>query len=77
MLKKSMADRKMLKGKVAIVTGGLGGIGEPKPLGILFWVIATIGAAELGVLGNIPFMRLVKPGERTEINCLCPLKRLY
>ena len=36
MLKKSMADREMLKGKVAIVTGGRGGIGQAKPFGILF-----------------------------------------
>ncbi len=33
----------------------------------MFWVLAAIGAAGLDVLGNIPFMRLVKPKERTEM----------
>ena len=45
----------------------VGLIGEPKPIGLAFWVLAAIGAAGLDVLGNIPFMRLVKPRERTEM----------
>ncbi len=49
----------------SIFTVGL--IGEPKPFGLIFWVLAAIGAAGLDVLGNIPFMRLVKPRERTEM----------
>ena len=49
----------------SIIAVGL--IGEPKPIGLLFWVLAAAGAAGLDVLGNIPFMRLVKPRERTEM----------
>jgi ACDE family multidrug resistance protein len=45
----------------------VGVIGEAKPYGIVFWVLAAIGAAGLDVLGNIPFMRMVKPRERTEM----------
>jgi MFS family permease len=50
---------------VSIIAVGL--IGEPRPRGLVFWILATIGAAGLDVLGNIPFMRLVKPRERTEM----------
>ena len=45
----------------------VGLIGEAKPWGLIFWVLAAVGAAGLDVLGNIPFMRLVKPRERTEM----------
>lgn len=43
----------------------LGSLGEPRSIGILFWLIAAVGGATLDVLGNIPFMRLVKPRQRT------------
>ena len=49
----------------SIIAVGL--TGEPRPMGLVFWLIATLGAAGLDVLGNIPFMRLVKPRERTEM----------
>lgn len=42
-------------------------IGEAQPIGLVFWVIAAIGAVMLDVLGNIPFMRMVKARERTEM----------
>ena len=45
-------------------------IGEAKPIGLLFWVLASIGGAVVDVLGNIPFMRLVKPRERTEMTMI-------
>ncbi len=43
---------------------GLGLLGEPRGLGIAFWIVAAIGASWIDVVGNIPFMRLVKPRER-------------
>lgn len=43
---------------------GLGSLGEPRPLGVAFWVFAAVGATWIDVVGNIPFMRLVKPRER-------------
>ena len=46
------------------------GVGEPKPIGLLFWVLASFGGAVVDVLGNIPFMRLVKPRERTEMTMI-------
>lgn len=49
----------------SIIAVGL--IGEPRPFGLLFWILAATGASGLDVLGNIPFMRLVKPSERTEM----------
>ncbi len=45
-------------------------IGEPKPLGLIFWVSAALGGVTLDVLGNIPFMRMVKPRERTEMTMI-------
>jgi MFS family permease len=45
-------------------------IGEPKPIGLIFWVSAALGGVTLDVLGNIPFMRMVKPRERTEMTMI-------
>lgn len=45
-------------------------IGEPKPIGLVFWVSAALGGVTLDVLGNIPFMRMVKPRERTEMTMI-------
>ena len=45
-------------------------IGEPKPMGLIFWVSAALGGVTLDVLGNIPFMRMVKPRERTEMTMI-------
>lgn len=42
----------------------LGLVGAPRPLGIVFWVTGAVGGVLLDVLGNIPFMRSVKPHER-------------
>jgi ACDE family multidrug resistance protein len=57
-----------------IITGcalaGLYFIGEPQALGIVFWIIAAVGGVMLDVLGNIPFMRMVKPRERTEMTMI-------
>ncbi len=57
-----------------ILTGGsilmLYFTGEPKPIGLLFWVTAAVGGATIDVLGNIPFMRMVKPRERTEMTMI-------
>lgn len=43
---------------------GLAVIGEAQPVGIAFWLIGAVGGGIVDVLGNIPFMRLVKPRER-------------
>ena len=43
----------------------LGVTGEAKPIGLLFFAVGAIGAATIDVLGNIPFMRMVKPRERS------------
>ena len=45
-------------------------IGEPQPVGLLFWVSAALGGVVVDVLGNIPFMRMVKPRERTEMTMI-------
>ena len=39
-------------------------LGDPRPLGIAFWFGAAMGGAAIDVVGNIPFMRTVKPRER-------------
>ncbi|NNC79402.1 MAG: MFS transporter [Acidimicrobiales bacterium] len=43
----------------------LGALGEPRKIGVAFWMLAASGGVCLDVLGNIPFMRTVKPRERT------------
>ena len=43
---------------------------EARPIGLLFWILAAMGGAMLDVLGNIPFMRMVKPRERTEMTMI-------
>lgn len=57
-----------------LLTGGsilmLHVIGAPKPSGLLFWMTAALGGVSLDVLGNIPFMRMVKPRERTEMTMI-------
>jgi MFS family permease len=60
---------------IALVLAGssmlmLYAIGEPKPIGLVFWVSAALGGVTLDVLGNIPFMRMVKPRERTEMTMI-------
>ena len=42
----------------------LAGLGAPRPAGIIFWLTAALGASGIDVVGNIPFMRMVKPRER-------------
>lgn len=44
--------------------------GAPKPVGLVYWILASIGASVLDVVGNIPFMRLVKPYERSEMTMI-------
>ena len=39
-------------------------IGDAHPVGIVFWMTGAVGGGVIDVLGNIPFMRLVKPRER-------------
>lgn len=46
---------------------GLGLLGDSQKLGLLFWWTGAWGASMVDVLGNIPFMRTVKPYERTEM----------
>ncbi|MCB0019212.1 MAG: MFS transporter [Anaerolineales bacterium] len=60
--------RQVLMGCSVLVGGSLlalGLLGESQPLGILFWFVGSLGAATMDVLSNIPFMRLVRPRERT------------
>lgn len=45
----------------------LGLIGSPKPIGLVFWIIAALFAFCLDVVANVPFMRLVKERERADM----------
>ena len=49
---------------------GLFFLGDPQPLGLLFWSLAALGCVMLDVLGNIPFMRMVKSRERIEMTMI-------
>ena len=39
-------------------------VGDPEPIGLVFWLLGAVGGGIIDVLGNIPFMRLVRPRER-------------
>jgi ACDE family multidrug resistance protein len=43
---------------------GLAAIGDARILGLPVWLATAVGAIMLDVLGNIPFLRMVKPRER-------------
>ena len=45
----------------------IGILPEPTLLGILFLLIATLGMDMLDIIGNLPFMRMVNPKQRTEM----------
>lgn len=49
---------------------GLFLIGEARPVGIIFWLTGALGGGVIDVVGNIPFMRLVKPRERTAMTAV-------
>jgi ACDE family multidrug resistance protein len=53
----------------------LGLIRDPRPIGIVPWMIVSLGGAMLDVLGNIPFMRLVRPRERPEMTSVLTVGR--
>jgi MFS family permease len=57
----------LISGTCAVI---LFNIGEPAPVGLVVWIFAAIGGVMLDVLGNIPFMRMVKPRERTEMTMI-------
>lgn len=43
---------------------GLAVLQDARPVGVVFWMLGAVGGSAIDVLGNIPFMRLVKPRER-------------
>ncbi len=49
---------------IAIGLGTLAIIGDAHPIGLAAWGFAAVGGASLDVVGNIPFMRMVRPRER-------------
>ncbi len=51
-------------GLIAVSLIVLGMIGDAQQIGVAFWITGAWGASWLDVLGNIPFMRTVKPRER-------------
>ena len=62
--------RRLIVGAMVVVAANmtaLAFVGSPKPYGIAFWIGGAIGGAALDVVGNIPFMRLVKPRQRTSM----------
>ncbi len=52
-------------GVIAASMATLAALGDARPIGLVFWLLGAWGASWLDVVGNIPFMRSVKPRERT------------
>jgi ACDE family multidrug resistance protein len=50
---------------MAVSMLALAGLDRPRPFGVVFWLLGALGGAVLDLLGNIPFMKMVKPRERT------------
>jgi ACDE family multidrug resistance protein len=50
---------------MAVSMLALASLDRPRPIGVVFWLLGALGGAALDLLGNIPFMRMVKPRERT------------
>jgi ACDE family multidrug resistance protein len=50
-----------------ISLGIIGLLPKPALIGIIFLVIATLGMDMLDIIGNLPFMRMVNPKQRTEM----------
>ena len=50
---------------IAVSMTALAALGDAEPVGLVFWITGAWGASWLDVVGNIPFMRTVKPRERT------------
>lgn len=60
--------RTTIMGGFALMTLGLVGltaVGEAANAGIACWLVAAVGGGVIDVLGNIPFIRLVKPRDRS------------
>lgn len=60
--------RAVIIGSFGLIAGcmlGLTALRTARPIGVAFWLGGAVGGAALDVLGNIPFMRTVKPRERT------------
>jgi MFS transporter, ACDE family, multidrug resistance protein len=59
----------VIRGFMAITLGmaGLAILGDAQPIGLVAWAVAAVGGAALDVVGNIPFMRSVRPRERVEM----------
>lgn len=65
--------RRVIIGALCIVAANMTGlalVGSPEPYGIAFWIGGAIGGAALDVVGNIPFMRLVKTRQRTAMTAV-------
>jgi len=63
----SSGTRKVVIGSFSLIglaMVALAALGEPRGAGIALWVAAAAGASAIDVVGNIPFMRMVKPRER-------------
>lgn len=57
-------------GLIIVSLLGLTALGEPRRVGLAFWLVGAVGGGVLDVLGNIPFMRLVRPRERTAMTAV-------
>lgn len=63
-----LGTRAVIIASFAVIAGcmlGLATLRTARPIGVAFWLGGAAGGAALDVLGNIPFMRMVRPRERT------------
>ncbi|MGI9604826.1 MAG: MFS transporter [Acidimicrobiales bacterium] len=51
-------------GAIVVSLLALASLGDPRPAGLLLWFAAAVGGSFIDIVGNIPFMRMVRPRER-------------
>jgi MFS family permease len=64
---RKFGTRQVIVAALVLMAAGMTGlavIGDARPVGVALWILGAVGGAALDVLGNIPFMRMVKPRER-------------
>jgi len=66
-LAERLGTRSTVIASFSLITAGMlfvAALGDPRPLGLVGWSIAAIGASIIDVVSNIPFMKLVKRRDR-------------
>jgi MFS family permease len=68
-----LGTRTVIMGALGLMSASmvaLAVIGDARRIGIVFWLTGALGGAAVDMLGNIPFIRMVKPRERVAMTAI-------